>query len=79
MIGIIKNKRLKKLRYVLKQSINSYEGLYGETNVVSLAADCGLDVRELFDCIEGTSTVINYYQRIIRTLNKAAIYHQEVI
>lgn len=79
MISIIKNKRLKKLRYVLKQSINSYEGLYGEANMVSLATDCGVDMRELFDCIEEKSTVINHYQRIIRTLNKAVIYHQEVI
>lgn len=79
MISIINNKRLKKLRHVLKQSINSYEGLYGEANMVSLASDCGLDMRELFDCIEEKSTVINHYQRIIRTLNKAAIYHQEVI
>ncbi|EEI18917.1 hypothetical protein G8J22_01307 [Lentilactobacillus hilgardii] len=79
MISIIKNKRLKKLRYVLKQSINSYEGLYGEANMVSLATDCGVDMRELFDCIEEKLTVINHYQRIIRTLNKAVIYHQEVI
>lgn len=79
MNSFVKNKRLKKFRYVLKQSINSYEGLYGEANMVSLAADCGIDMRELFDCMEGTSTVINHYQRIIRTLNKAVIYHQEVI
>ncbi|MCT3399531.1 hypothetical protein [Lentilactobacillus hilgardii] len=79
MISIIKKGKLKKLRYVLNQSINSYEGLYGEANVVSLAANCGLDMRELFDCIEEKSTVINHYQRIIRTLNKAVIYHHEVI
>ncbi|TLQ20443.1 hypothetical protein FEZ41_03435 [Lentilactobacillus parafarraginis] len=79
MNSFVKNNKLKKLRYVLNQSINSYEGLYGEVNMISLATDCGLDMRELFDCIERTSTVINYYQRIIRTLNKAVIYHQEVI
>lgn len=75
---IFKNHRIKKLKYVLDQSIKSYQGLYGEINVVALATDCGLDIRELYDCLEGKSDTVNYYQRIIRTLNKATIYYSEI-
>ena len=75
---MFKNRRLKKLKYVLDQSIKSYQGLYGQINVTALAIDCGLNIRELYDCFEGKSDNINYYQRIIRTLNKATIYHSEI-
>lgn len=75
---MFKNKRLKKLKYVLDQSIKAYQGLYEEINYVSLATDCGLDIRELYDCFEGKSDTVNYYPRIIRKLNKATIYHSEI-
>lgn len=75
---MFKNRRLKKLKYVLDQSIKSYQGLYGEVNYVALATDCGLDIRELYDCFDGKSDIVNHYQRIIRTLNKATIYHSEI-
>ena len=75
---MFKNRRLKKLKYVLDQSIKSYQGLYGEINYAALATDCGLDIRELYDCFDGKSDIVNHYQRIIRTLNKATIYHSEI-